>query len=188
MSLLDSLELYIKKEGIDYKRGIDGERGKQINKKDLETIRNSIQTFLSNSKRISELCQKIKFKKPSEEKLVLDCMGCTATCHFCSALLGQRGHDKNDDKTKIHHSCHQPCGVAYGLCNVNTNELSPNDYDYDYDDKWSVNCDLCSGDMVKWSIVSTDAKHCDWQYQTHHNQKFNELMSWFFVKLNNDIA
>jgi hypothetical protein len=42
--------------------------------------------------------------------------------------------------------------------------------------------------MVKWSIVSTDARHCDWQYQTHHNQKFNELMCWFFVKLNNDIA
>jgi hypothetical protein len=60
-------------------------------------------------------------------------MGCTATCHFCGALCwGQRGHDKNDDKTKIHHSCHQPCGLAYGFCDVATNELSPNIcHDYD---------------------------------------------------------
>src|SRR6266542_4071065 len=109
-------------------------------------------------------------------------LGCTIACHWCGALCwGSRDHHEHSDITKIHHSSHQPEGLA-GVHNKITKELratpchkvEDNCYMYYFgkEEPTSQRFEILKiGNLVLivYTILMT-------------------LMCWFFKKLHKDLA
>ncbi|PKY14419.1 hypothetical protein RhiirB3_208927 [Rhizophagus irregularis] len=112
-------------------------------------------------------------------------LGCTEACHWCGALCwGSRDHHENSDKTKIHHSSHQPAGLAL-ITNKDTSELiaTPCHNRSDDTNMWYSDNDV----SIKWSVAKVQ-DFSDWKFDPHCMHFFDDLMCWFFAKLHEDLA
>ncbi|PKK68404.1 hypothetical protein RhiirC2_867289 [Rhizophagus irregularis] len=106
-------------------------------------------------------------------------------CYFCGALCwGSRDHHENVDETKMHHSSHQPAGLA---CVTNdTDELvaTPCHNRTDDTNMWYFN----KNESTKRSFAKVQ-DFSDWKFDDPHCMHvFNDLMCWFFDKLHKDLA
>ncbi len=122
--------------------------------------------------------------QPSKDKIVMSRLGCTFACLLCRALCwGQRGHEENEGEiTKKHHTCHQPMGMT-GVTLYCPEELMAVSCHDEKTDLWSL-----GNKMMKWQDLITMKGYADWKYDPHVNVIFNDLMKWFFMKLNSTIA
>ncbi|CAG8456205.1 2512_t:CDS:2 [Cetraspora pellucida] len=123
-------------------------------------------------------------KKPSDDNLIMNNIGCTAPCPWCGALCwGVRGHEISDvGMTKIHHTSHQPPGLN-GVSFYGTNTLTA-EACHNYLDESDVY--LC-GKSKKWKVYKTQ-DYPNWKFETHSMNVFNDIMRWFFQMLHNGIA
>ncbi|XP_061434202.1 interferon-induced very large GTPase 1-like [Lethenteron reissneri] len=166
-------------ENVEYKSGIENQK---IAQGDLEILKDSIQRGLNESESTVD-CTQLMFTDPSTDETVMRRLGCTEKCFWCGALCwGSRGHDNNADETRKHHTCHQPRGLGYTNYKNTTNLVARP-------------CHLTSDDTtviwgnneMKWSAAKqTEFSH--WKFDAHCNNKFDELMRWFFQELHKDIA
>ncbi|GES87319.1 interferon-induced very large GTPase 1-like [Rhizophagus clarus] len=164
---------------VDYKLDLDD----QFTENDLKIFQDTIEKELkakANNHPGHE-----PFQKPSCDKSIMERLGCTEACHWCGALCwGSRDHHENSDKTKIHHSSHQPAGLACAH-NRDTNELRalPCHNITDNTDMYYLGKNV----PTKWSVAKVQ-DFSDWKFDPHCMHFFNDLMCWFFGKLHEDLA
>ncbi|RHZ83314.1 hypothetical protein Glove_97g122 [Diversispora epigaea] len=125
------------------------------------------------------------FQKPSDNESIMKMLGCTETCYWCGALCwGSRGHGQNTDETRKHHTCHQPGGLC-GVRHTDTKVLVALPCQKRKDESgvyyWGKK------ERTEWSYAKKQ-DFSDWKFESHHKDQFNELMCWFFEKLNQDLA
>src|SRR6266496_5222450 len=102
-------------------------------------------------------------------------LGCTIACHWCGALCwGSRDHHEHSDITKIHHSSHQPRGLA-GVHNKITKELRAKQC-HNVSDNHIVYY-FGKEEPTIWGVAKVqDFK--DWKFDPHCTYFFNDLMCW----------
>jgi hypothetical protein len=128
----------------------------------------------------TEIC----FMSPSDDKLVMDRLGCTHACPLCSALCwGQRGHGEDSGETQKHHTCHLPMGLSGRMHRDSKELLSMSCHNNKRSTKLWVDDELMS-----WESMQKLDRYKNWIYRTHVNKKFNDLMNWFCCKLHESIA
>jgi hypothetical protein len=170
----------IQVDKVDYKLDLND----QITENDLKIFQNTIERALKN-KANSHLPRHEPFQNPSDDKSIMERLGCTQACHWCGALCwGSRDHHENSDKTKIHHSSHQPAGLAC-IHDKYTNELraTPCHSRSDDTNMWYFN----KSEPIKWSVAKVQ-DFSDWKFDPHYMHVFDDLMRWFFDKLHEDLA
>jgi hypothetical protein len=135
-----------------------------------------------NKEQFRELLKE-ELMQPSKDKLVINRLGCTFACPLCRALCwGQRNHEQDNGELKKHHSCHQPMGLTGVTLNI-LNELITISCHEEKTEYW-----VLGEKTIKWQDLITMKGYDDWKYDAHINDKFNDLMKWFFLKLNSEIA
>ncbi|KAG4072854.1 hypothetical protein HA402_002597 [Bradysia odoriphaga] len=117
----------------------------------------------------------------SEDSIVLKRIGCTRSCRFCGAMcMGAHGHDKDTGNTKMHHTLHQPEGLA-GTHGKHTKVLVARSCNVEVDS----NCWYEGEEKTTWGEI----KEKDWLYiQSSRKIEFGGLMIWFFKELQSEIA
>ncbi len=122
--------------------------------------------------------------RPSDETQVMDRMGCTYACPVCSALCwGQNGHDDDVGDTKKHHTCHQPMGLS-GTFFINSSMIATEMcHEQRLNTIWYV-----GNQKLPWEDVMKLSRYKNWNFGRHVNKKFDDMMKWFFLKLNKKIA
>ncbi|RHZ69637.1 hypothetical protein Glove_281g41 [Diversispora epigaea] len=183
----------IKKCLSDYVLEVDDIHYK-VNSENLERHHNTseelhVQLRLHIEKRLKDYCNSKpeSFQNPSNDESIMKMLRCTKTCYWCGALCwGSRGHDQNTDETRKHHTCHQPGGLGVRYVRDNC-----------ADDLVAIPCHKrkdescvyywCKEKPTKWSYAKNQ-DFSDWKFESHHKKQFNELMCWFFEKLNQDLA
>lgn len=125
------------------------------------------------------------FELPSNDEEVLNRTGCIESCPWCGALCwGRRGHDRNTDDTRKHHTSHQPSGLC-GMKNYTKRDLEPTCC-CEWTDQAKMYIDgTCLGE---WINVKASRKYNDWVYCAHSQVEFNDLMKWFFQQIHKQIA
>jgi hypothetical protein len=129
-------------------------------------------------------CTKSDLMLPSYDSIVMDRLGCTYACPICSALCwGQSGHHEDRGDIKKHHTCHQPMGLS-GKKFRDTSMLSTEMcHDQKNNTVWFV------GDKKsKWHDLMKLEMFKNWRFGRHVNKKFDDLMKWFFLVLNEKTA
>jgi hypothetical protein len=155
--------------------------------KDTQMLRASILSVLeklkvdnlNNNQHIDESM----LKKPADHLPIMDRLGCTHYCPMCSAMCwGQKWHEKDTGETSKHHTSHQPLGLS-GMRKQKDKTLS------------STLCGDNNPDSSQWVLSEkkltwrdVKAKYSDWKFQKHVNKFFDQIMCWFFVKYNREIA
>jgi hypothetical protein len=133
-----------------------------------------------------EKCRKFlkqELMQPSKDKIVINRLGCTFACPLCRALCwGQRNHEQDEGESKKHHSCHQPMGLTGVTLDIR-DELITISCHEEKTEYW-----VLGEKAIKWNDLIKMKGYDDWKYDAHINDKFNDLMKWFFVKLNSEIA
>ncbi|CAB4409986.1 unnamed protein product [Rhizophagus irregularis] len=170
----------IQVDNVDYKLDLYG----QITENDLKIFRDTIEKELG-TKGNNHPPRREPFQKPSDDKSIMERLGCTEACHWCGALCwGSRDHHENSDKTKIHHSSHQPAGLAC-VHHKYTEELeaTPCHNIADNAEMWYFGNNV----PIKWSVAKVQ-DFSDWKFDPHYMHIFNDLMCWFFNKLHEDLA
>jgi GTPase Era involved in 16S rRNA processing len=170
----------IQVDKVDYKLDLND----QITENDLKIFQDTIEKELE-TKGNSHPPRHEPFQNPSDDKSIMERLGCTEACFWCGALCwGSRDHHENSDKTKIHHSSHQPAGLACAH-DKHTNELraTPCHNRSDDTNMWYFN----KNEPTKWSIAKVQ-DFSDWKFDPHCMHIFNDLMCWFFGKLHKDLA
>jgi GTPase Era involved in 16S rRNA processing len=185
-SSITEIRAYIEKyisscDEINFPPGLDPDTA---NDTEVEIYKNRlIEVLNDNNKQInktSEIC----FMKPYDDKHVMDRLGCTYACPLCLALCwGQRGHDEDSGETRKHHTCHQPIGLS-GVSYKDTKELNADScHDQRHIQGW-----YDGDDVVLWETFRKLNRFKNWKFEAHVNNKFNDLMNWFFYKLHESIA
>ncbi|RIA86601.1 hypothetical protein C1645_779285 [Glomus cerebriforme] len=164
---------------VDYKLDL---KGNQIIDDDLEIFRYAIEKELTEG---GDRYSQEPFQNPSDDKSVMERLGCTEACHWCGALCwGSWKHHENIDISNKHHCSHQPEGLI-GVHDMKTEELIANScHNTDKDQSvyyWGKEY------PTKWEVAITQ-DFSDWKFEPHHISIFNDLMCWFFKKLNKDLA
>ncbi|CAB5387394.1 hypothetical protein RhiirA1_438173 [Rhizophagus irregularis] len=170
----------IQVDNVDYKLDLYD----QITENDLKIFQDTIEKELE-TKGNNYPSRREPFQKPSGDKSIMERLGCTEACHWCGALCwGSRDHHENSDKTKIHHSSHQPAGLAL-ITNKDTSELiaTPCHNRSDDTNMWYSDNDV----SIKWSVAKVQ-DFSDWKFDPHCMHFFDDLMCWFFAKLHEDLA
>ncbi|RGB25323.1 hypothetical protein C1646_724073 [Rhizophagus diaphanus] len=170
----------IQVDNVDYKLDLYG----QIAENDLKIFQDTIEKELE-TKGNNHPPRREPFQKPSDDKSIMERLGCTEACYLCGALCwGSRDHHENVDETKIHHSSHQPAGLA---CVTNdTDELvaTPCHNRTDDTNMWYFN----KNESTKRSFAKVQ-DFSDWKFDDPHCMHvFKDLMCWFFDKLHKDLA
>jgi len=130
----------------------------------------------------------VQFNPPSKNENVMRLLGCTECCRLCSALcwLG-RDHDERNTKhvwSSKHMSCHQPGGLG-GVHNRFTGELVARAC-HDNPDNLTMYYGV-EDEHLLWPKYKLQEAPT-WSFDKHPNDKFEELMRWFFSTLHLDIA
>ncbi|GET57330.1 interferon-induced very large GTPase 1-like [Rhizophagus irregularis DAOM 181602=DAOM 197198] len=170
----------IQVDKVDYKLDLNGE----ITENDLKIFRDTIEKELE-TKGNNHPPRLEPFQKPSDDKSIMERLGCTEACYWCGALCwGSRDHHENSDKTKTHHSSHQPAGLAC-VSDKYTGELiaTPCHNRTDDTNVWYFGKDV----PTKWGVAKV-LDFPDWKFDSHCIYVFNDLMCWFFEKLHEDLA
>jgi hypothetical protein len=171
-------EFIIQCESINFPKGLDSSKA---SKTDLDIFIKSIVDVLNKG------CDTLKdptFIIPSNDDLVMRRLGCTYSCLLCSALCwGQRGHDEDDGANRKHHTCHQPMGLAGVHYKYSGILIFPACNDQADSDEW-----IEENKDMKWGEMKVLKNYENWMFESHVNIKFNDLMKWFFYKLNKSIA
>ncbi|RHZ71352.1 hypothetical protein Glove_259g9 [Diversispora epigaea] len=162
----------------------------KVNLKNLERHLNTseephIQLRLHIEKRLKDYCKpKPKFfQNPSDDESIMKMLGCTETCYWCGALCwGSRGHDRNTDETKKHHTAHQPGGL-HGERYTQADILVAVSCHQKTDDLMV----LCWNKPTRWGVAKI-RDFSDWKFESHYKDQLNNFMCWFFEKLNQDLA
>ncbi|GBB93801.1 hypothetical protein RclHR1_22310003 [Rhizophagus clarus] len=169
----------IQVDKIDYKLDLDDQIAENNLKIFQDTIEIELETKGNNHPRDEP------FQNPSCDKSIMERLGCTEACFWCGALCwGSRDHHENCDKTKIHHSSHQPAGLAF-LSDRYTKEIRATPCH-----NMNDNCDVWyhgKDDPTKWGVAKAK-DFSDWKFEPHCTYHFNDLMCWFFEKLHEDLA
>lgn len=177
----DYVEFYLANaEGIEYKsQNLD-----DVTAASLDIFRQSILKQLNNQNLKMEFCKIPKFENPSNSEMVMRRLGCTEACAWCGALCwGERGHDKNTDLTRKHHTCHQPRGLAT-THEVDTGKLRAQSCDQTSDETFVI----WDENRMPWRQAKEHPEFENWKFGSHNMNQFNSLMRWFFFKLNESIA
>ncbi|RGB30800.1 hypothetical protein C1646_817692 [Rhizophagus diaphanus] len=170
----------IQVDKVDYELDLNGE----ITENDLKIFQETIEKELE-TKRESCPPKHEPFQNPSNDKSIMERLGCTEACYWCGALCwGSRGHHENSDQTKIHHSSHQPSGLAC-VHGRNSGKLKATPCHNRSDDR---NMLYFGKDVpTKWGVAKVQ-DFSDWKFDSHCIYVFNDLMCWFFDKLHEDLA
>jgi GTPase Era involved in 16S rRNA processing len=168
-------------DGVIFDFGLDSSKAKQS---DVIIFKNRLIEVLNDNMKLRNITSNIHFISPSCDKEVMDRLGCTNSCPLCSALCwGQRGHDEDSGETKKHHTCHQPMGLL-GVRYLTSKKLSSDCcHDPKNSDGWEE-----ENKIYTWDEMRKLNEYKDWKYEPHINNKFNELMKWFFYNLHEKIA
>jgi hypothetical protein len=154
------------------------------NKIDFDLFLTRINETLNSSLKNLPECKKSYLILPSDSNQVMNRLGCTHACPFCSALCwGQYLHHEDDGELKNHHTCHQPMGLS-GVSFQNSSILSTEIcHDQEINRAWYVETS-----QLPWCHVIKLDRYKNWKYTLHVNKKFDDLMKWFFLQLNTKIA
>ncbi|CAH1761106.1 6983_t:CDS:2 [Entrophospora sp. SA101] len=164
---------------MDYKLDLE-----DINDEDLNIFYNAIEEELE-TKRGGCYTRNVPFQAPSNDKSIMEILGCTEACYFCGALCwGSLGHHNDNGETKRHHTSHQPGGLGR-FSNRYTKELiaMPCHKLADNMDVWYFGKE----DPTPWSVAKIQ-DFSDWRFEPHYKYLFNDLMCWIFEKLHEDLA
>ncbi|CAJ0877089.1 22213_t:CDS:2 [Entrophospora sp. SA101] len=164
---------------MDYKLDLE-----DINDEDLNIFYNAIEEELE-TKRGGCYTRNVPFQAPSNDKSIMEILGCTEACYFCGALCwGSLGHHNDSGETKRHHTSHQPGGLArFSYRGSKELVAMPCHKLEDNVGVWYFGKE----DPTPWSVVKAhDFK--DWRFESHYQHLFNDLMCWFFEKLHVDLA
>ncbi|CAJ0844648.1 22116_t:CDS:2 [Entrophospora sp. SA101] len=164
---------------VDYKLDLE-----DINDEDLNIFYNAIEEEL-DTKRDGCYTRNEPFQAPSNDKSIMEILGCTEACYFCGALCwGSLGHHNDSGETKRHHTSHQPQGLGITKY-ISTGELVAEPCHKTSDDT-GVRY-FGKEDLTPWSVAKIqDFSH--WIFEPHYKYLFNDLMCWFFEKLHKDLA
>jgi hypothetical protein len=176
------IENYISScDGINFPPGLDSNKA---NETEIGIFKNRLIEVLNDNKKQMNITSEIQFMSPLDDKQVMDRLGCTHACPLCSALCwGQRGHDEDSGETQKHHTCHQPMGLN-GTNYIYSSELiSDLCHDQRYVGNWWI-----GNENFSWNSLKQLDFFKIWRYETHVNNKFNDLMKWFYFNLHESIA
>jgi hypothetical protein len=176
------IEEYISScDGINFPPGLDSNKA---NETEIGIFKNRLIEVLNDNKKQMNITSETYFMNPSDNKQVIDRLGCTHACPLCSALCwGQRGHDEDSGETRKHHTCHQPMGLS-GTKYKESNELiSDSCHDQRHVGSWWID-----EKNMSWDSMRKLDKYKNWRYEIHVNNKFNDLMNWFYFNLHESIA
>ncbi|RHZ83940.1 hypothetical protein Glove_86g224 [Diversispora epigaea] len=180
----------IKKYVNDYMVEVDDIHYK-VNSKNLERHHNTEEPHVQLRHHIEKRLKDYRnpkpefFQNPSYDESIKKMLGCTETCYWCGALCwGSRGHDQNTDETKKHHTSHQPGGLRGGKYRYTGDLVAvPCQKKTDEWDVWYWGKE----ESTKWGVAKI-RDFSEWKFESHHKDQFNDLMCWFFNKLNQDLA
>ncbi len=132
------------------------------------------------------------FKPLLSSQRVSQRLGCTEYCKWCGALCwGEFGHAENAGDLAKHNSSHQ-IGGLHGISYHGTRHLVVTKCDERKDESFVLfGAKKENGDRefrMTWNEAKAHEFYKDWNYIKHYKSEFNDLMTWFFIKLNTDIA
>ncbi|CAI2179590.1 9418_t:CDS:2 [Funneliformis geosporum] len=160
-------------ENVDYKFDLNGTES------DLKMLRENIEKKLT-----TKGIPRNDFQNPSDDKTVMGRIGCTEPCFWCGALCwGNRDHHNDISSIKIHHTSHQPKGLAR-VTMRNSGELISASC-HNLGSTWNVW--FRGKGPINWEVAKTN-DFSDWKFDAHCIYHFNDLMCWFFAQLHEDLA
>nr|CAG8535359.1 7706_t:CDS:2 [Entrophospora candida] len=164
---------------VDYKLDLE-----DINDEDLKILYYAIEEELK-TKRDGCYTRNEPFQAPSNDKSIMEILGCTEACYFCGALCwGSLGHHNDSGETKRHHTSHQPGGLRrFSYRDTNEFVAEPCHKTSDNTDVWYFGKE----DPTPWGVAKIQ-DFSDWRFEPHYKYLFNDLMCWFFEKLHEDLA
>ncbi|CAG8480116.1 24027_t:CDS:2 [Dentiscutata erythropus] len=181
--ILNFIKKYLDEpESVEFKAIEEASEEDEI---DIDLFRDSMLKILRAKRKECILIKPEDFCMPSAYEEIMEKLGCTHSCFWCGALCwGSRGHEDNNDDTKLHHTCHQPQGLR-GTHEITSKKLRAwpcHRVDDNTGCKW--------GEIkyyVKWSVAKKE-HFPEWVFLPHHKTIFNNLMCWFFQELHKKIA
>jgi GTPase Era involved in 16S rRNA processing len=175
-------ETYISSiDGINIPSLTDIEDGDQMN---FGIFIDKIHEILSSGLENLPTISKNDLIRPSYDNQVIDRLGCTHACPLCSALCwGQSKHHEDRADINKHHTCHQPMGLSGTYFRSSSMISTEICHDIEKSTAWNID-----DKKVSWGEVMKFEKYKTWRYEIHYNRKFNNLMKWFFLVLNDKIA
>lgn len=163
-------------DNVDYKLDLNGNQNAE---RDLKILRENLEKALYTK----GIPRNEPFQNLSENKTVMERIGCTESCFWCGALCwGNRDH-QDSNSTKIHHTSHQPWGLACSII-YSSKELIAAPC-HKIGDDWNV----CYRDKgpINWRVAKNNG-FSDWKFEAHYIHHFDKLMCWLFEKLHVDLA
>jgi hypothetical protein len=184
-NLKEYIENYVSaNDAINYMSNNEADFTRDADNQNLDHFRNRIVDVMNSCEEKNPRETDLIFIKPSEEKSILERLGCTASCPLCSALCwGTRDHDEDEGEGHMHHTSHQPIGLS-GIPYRSSLVLNSDPcHDQKHVKNWWYN-DV----KMKFKKMINLPKYKDWFYEPHPQKEFNDLMKWFFFRLHIAIA
>ncbi|CAG8786141.1 21062_t:CDS:2, partial [Gigaspora margarita] len=126
-----------------------------------EHLRDHIEKRLKEIHNSSSNSRSESFLNPSDDESIMKMLGCTSTCYWRGALCWGIPDIKIQMSLLQYHVKKSQMNGMYGTMARKNQQ---------------------NGVLQKFEIFS------EWKFEPHHQDQFNDLMCWFFEKLNHDLA
>jgi len=148
--LKEYIENYVSaNDSINYVSNNESNFTRDADSQNFDHFRNRIVDVMNSCKERNLRRTDLIFK-PSDEKSILERLGCTASCPLCSALRwGTRDHDEDEGEGQMHRTSHQPMGLSGTRYRFSLELITDLCHDQKHVNKWWYNHVLITSIKLK---------------------------------------